>query len=91
MGRKLFLNLLYILLNNRPELIEQIELMLLAWTVITAMSANDFVANKVDKLIPIDDISIFKIRKKILMVRSLMFFSFLIVYLDGAFKGISGI
>lgn len=67
MGRKLFLNLLYILLNNRPELIEQIELMLLAWTVITAMSANDFVANKVDKLIPIDDISIFKIRKKILM------------------------
>ena len=67
MGRKLFLNLLYILLNNRPELIEQIELMLLAWTVITAMSANDFVANKVglvDKLIPIDDISIFKIRRK---------------------------
>ena len=78
------MNLLYILLNNRPELIEQIELMLLAWTVITAMSANDFVANKVYKLIPIDDISIFKIRKK-------MFFSFLIVDLDGAFKGISGI
>ena len=65
--------------------------MLLAWTVITAMSANDFVANKVDKLIPIDDISIFKIRKKILMVRSLMFFLFCIVDLDGAFKGISGI